>query len=95
MSTIDKLVLAPVVSSDPDSQISKMARDAKRLQVQSQVDSRYDTNLDRDGKRVPFDKDTLSENFSASMDEYPENTHFMALMAVGLTAALIYGIRRR
>lgn len=44
---IQELVVAPVVSSDATSPESIMARDAKKLQVQANTDSEFDTKLER------------------------------------------------
>lgn len=38
---------SPVVSHDSNSPEAKIARDAKMLEVQSNVDSRFDTKLER------------------------------------------------
>lgn len=38
---------SPVVSHDSNSSEAKIARDAKMLEVQSNVDSRFDTKLER------------------------------------------------
>ena len=92
---VQEMVLPPVVSSDPNSNISQMARDAKKLQVQSQTDSRYDTNLDRDGNRVSADTNTLKESFSASMDELPDNTMTLLAISSMLFIVFIWKIRSR
>ncbi len=92
---INSIVLPPVVSHDPNSQISQMARDAKKLQVQSQIDSKYDTVLARDGTRVSYDTNTLAENFSSSMDEYPDKTVPLLIVSTILTVLLVYGVRAR
>lgn len=44
---IHSLAMAPVVSTDSNSPQSKMARDAKLLEVQSSTDSKFDTKLER------------------------------------------------
>jgi hypothetical protein len=44
---IQELVAAPVVSSDASSPEAIMARDAKKLQVQANTDSTFDTKLER------------------------------------------------
>jgi hypothetical protein len=44
---IQDLISAPVVSSDASSLEAIMARDAKRLQVQANTDSTFDTVLER------------------------------------------------
>ena len=44
---IAALVSAPVVSHDSNSPEAKMARDAKKLEVQSSTDSVFDTKLER------------------------------------------------
>lgn len=44
---IQDLIVAPVVSSDATSPESIMARDAKKLQVQANTDSEFDTKLER------------------------------------------------
>jgi hypothetical protein len=44
---IQELVVAPVVSSDASSPEAIMARDAKKLQVQANTDSTFDTILER------------------------------------------------
>ena len=44
---IQSMAMAPVVSTDPTSPQSKMARDAKLLEVQSSTDSAFDTKLER------------------------------------------------
>ena len=99
--TVQQLVLPPTVSHDPNSAIAKMARDAKKLQVQSQTDSRYDTVLARDGTRVPYDTNTLAETFSgsisptATVDELSDSTFILFLMAGALSIGIIYGISKR
>jgi len=42
-----KIVEAPIVSNDSNSQEAVLARSAKAIQVQSEVDSKYDTVLER------------------------------------------------
>ena len=44
---IHSVAMPPVVSTDPNSSQSKMARDAKLLEVQSSTDSTFDTKLER------------------------------------------------
>ena len=44
---IHSVAMPPVVSTDPNSPQSKMARDAKLLEVQSSTDSAFDTKLER------------------------------------------------
>jgi hypothetical protein len=44
---IIKVVEAPVVNEDPNSQEALLARSAKAIQVQSEADSKYDTVLER------------------------------------------------
>ena len=92
---IQNLTLPPVVDHDPNSNISQMARDAKKLEIQAKTDSKFDTNLARDGTRVAYDKDTLAENFSSSMDEYPDKTIPLIVTIVILTGVFLYGIRLR
>lgn len=92
---IQSLVLPPIVSHDPNSQLSHMARDAKKLQVQAQTDSKYDTNLERDGTRVSYDTNTLAENFSSSIDEYPDKTVPLLIVSGILIVFLVYGLKRR
>ena len=92
---VHSIVLSPVVSDDPNSQVSQMARDAKKLQVQSQIDSKYDTVLERDGTRVPNDTNTLAENFSSSMDEYPDKTVPLLIVSSILIVLFVYGIKTR
>ena len=41
------LAFSPVVSHDSNSPEAKMARDAKMLEVQSSMDSKFDTKLER------------------------------------------------
>ena len=44
---IAALAFAPVVSHDSTSPEAKLARDAKKLEVQSSTDSAFDTKLER------------------------------------------------
>ena len=92
---VQNLTLPPIVDHDPNSKISQLARDAKKLEIQAKTDSKYDTNLARDGRRVAYDKDTLAENFSASMDEYPDKTVPLIVTTVILTGIFLYGIGLR
>ena len=46
-SNTSHIVVAPVVSTDSNSPEAKMARDAKRLEAQSDTDAKFDTVLER------------------------------------------------
>jgi len=94
-ANVQSLALPPIVDHDPNSNLSQMARNAKKLEVQSKTDSHFDTNLARDGSRVRYDTDTLKENFSASMDEYPDKTLPLLITSVILTGVLLYGFSSR
>jgi hypothetical protein len=43
---VETIISAPVVSTDSSSPEAILARDAKRLQVQAEVDSKFDTVLE-------------------------------------------------
>lgn len=47
MSKVEAREKAPVVSSDPNSAESVLARSAKEIELQSKVDSQYDDVLER------------------------------------------------
>jgi len=44
---VQDIISAPVVSDDPGSQESLLARQAKTLQAQASADSVYDTHIER------------------------------------------------
>jgi hypothetical protein len=44
---VESIISAPVVNTDSLSPEANLARDAKRLQVQAEVDSKYDTVVER------------------------------------------------
>ncbi len=44
---VEKVVLSPVVSSDPNSKESDLMRQITLLNAQSQVDTKFDTILER------------------------------------------------
>jgi hypothetical protein len=44
---ISMMAAAPVVSDDPTSPEAKLAREAKQIQVQTDVDSKFDTVIER------------------------------------------------
>lgn len=47
MSRIDSVVTAPVVSIDSTSSEAKLARNARALEAQAEVDTLYDTKIER------------------------------------------------
>jgi hypothetical protein len=47
MPTIDSVVLAPVVSSESTSPEAILARKSREIEAQAQVDTIYDTKIER------------------------------------------------
>lgn len=47
VNNVSQVIEAPVVDSNPNSPASKMAADAKRLEVQSATDTAFDTVVER------------------------------------------------
>ena len=96
--TAQAIILAPVVSPDPNSKISNLARDAATVQAQSHADSVYDTKCEagKGGCTPSSYTGNSTESFLASMDEYSQtNTTPLLLLNIGLICILVYGIGRR
>jgi hypothetical protein len=52
---VEKVVLSPVVSPDPNSKESELMRQVKLVEAQSQVDTKFDTVLERfETSRMPL-----------------------------------------
>jgi len=92
LEVIQSVVQAPVVSHDSNSPEALMARDAKRLQVQASIDSKYDTVLTRTGDRVPSDIDTM-EGFSESF-LYKKVSLQLLFLSLGLGFIIFYGLKK-
>lgn len=58
---LDAIVEAPTVSDNPNSTEAKMARDAKKIQVQTETDSKFDTVLERFADQyAPYSQEELN-----------------------------------